>query len=95
MPHLKACTQDMGCAICSLAVVGPRLWVGLADGRIRVLADKLPARDWRAHEAGVLQLSVTGSRVYSLAADGSIKGWCSTVPSEYDQVARQGSFHFS
>ena len=71
-----------------MAVVGPRLWVGLVNGRIQVLADKNVTREWRAHEASVTQLAVTGSRIYSLAMDGSIKGWCSTVPSEYDHVAR-------
>ena len=69
-------------------VVGPRLWVGLPDGRIRILADKPQSREWRAHCSSVLAFAVCGSRVYSLAADGSIKGWCSITPSEYDYVAR-------
>lgn len=74
--------------ISSLAVVGPRLWVGLPDGRIKVLADKPQGRIWRGHSSSILSFAVCGSRVYSLAADGSIKGWCSTSPSDYDYVAR-------
>lgn len=74
--------------MCSVVAVGPRLWVGLADGRIHVLTENLASREWKAHEAGVLQLTVAGSRVYSLAADGSVRGWCSTVPSDFDISAR-------
>lgn len=80
--------QEIASGISCLAVVGPRLWLGLPDGRIKVLADKSQCREWKAHNTAILSFTVCGSRVYSLAADGSIRGWCSTVPSEYDLIAR-------
>ena len=93
MPHIgtqerRLWVQDLNTGISSLAVVGPRLWVGFSDGRIRILADKPQSREWRAHSASTLSFTVCGSRVYSLAADGSIKGWCSTTPSDFDYTAR-------
>lgn len=84
------------CVSC-LAVVGPRLWVGLADGRIRVLGepgDGPPGsalsveEEWAAHEAGVTAIVPARSRVVSMAADGSIRAWCSTLPCPEEQAAR-------
>lgn len=80
--------QDMCGKVTCLAAVGPRLWAGMADGRIRVVADKAVTREFRAHDAGILRITPAGSRVYSLAADGSVRGWCSTIPSEQDQASR-------
>ena len=73
-----------------MAAVGPCGWFGLADGRIKILAPGR-VREWRAHEAGVISLVPCGSRVYSLAADGSIHGWCSTSPNDSDILARYWS----
>ena len=46
--------QDMGQCVRCLAALGRRLWVGLADGRIQVLAERSGSptveEDWLAHE---------------------------------------------
>ena len=90
--------QDMGTCVSCLAVVGPRLWVGLADGRIRVLGERAGGsggvaveEEWLAHEAGVSALVPSRSRVFSMAADGSIRAWCSTLPCPDEQAARSAS----
>ncbi len=86
------------CVSC-LAAVGPRLWVGLADGRIRVLGEPkggpggpggaaVVEEEWLAHEAGVSALVPARSRVVSMAADGHIRAWCSTLPCPDEQQAR-------
>ncbi|CAL8463974.1 g3509 [Coccomyxa elongata] len=88
--------KDMGVCVSCLAVVGLRLWVGLADGRIRVLGERAGGpggmaveEEWLAHEAGVSALVPSRSRVFSMAADGSIRAWCSTLPCPDEQAARR------
>lgn len=41
-------------------------------------------RVFHAHDTGVLAIAQAGTRTYSLAADGSIKGWSSAVPHPSD-----------
>lgn len=79
--------QEISVGVSSMTAVGPSVWLGLADGRIKILAPGR-MREWRAHESGVLSLVPCGSRVFSLAADGSIRGWCSTSPNDFDLVIR-------
>ncbi|BDA49078.1 probable type I inositol polyphosphate 5-phosphatase 12 [Coccomyxa sp. Obi] len=88
--------KDMGICVSCLAAVGPRLWVGLADGRIRVLGERAGGpggvaveEEWLAHEAGVLALVPSRSRVFSMAADGNIRAWCSILPCPDEQLARR------
>jgi len=40
-----------------------------------------------AHDAGILGITQAGSRTYTLAADGSLKGWSSAVPHPSDLQA--------
>lgn len=47
--------------------------------------------EWLAHEAGVSALVPSRSRVFSMAADGSIRAWCSTLPCPDEQAARSAS----
>lgn len=42
---------------------------------------------FQAHSTGILSIAQAGSRTYTLAADGSIKGWSSAVPHDADQDA--------
>ena len=42
---------------------------------------------FQAHTTGILSIAQAGSRTYTLAADGSIKGWSSAVPHAADQDA--------
>lgn len=41
-----------------------------------------------AHSAGIIAMAPAGSRTYTLAADGSIRGWSSCLPSDADMEAR-------
>lgn len=80
------------CVRC-LAAINRRLWVGLADGRIRVVTLKpgpvAVGEEWLAHEAGVIALAPARSRVVSMAADGSIRAWSVAVGCPQEQLARQ------
>jgi hypothetical protein len=44
--------------------------------------------EWAGHEAGVLAILPVGGRVVSLAADGSIRAWCSALPCAEEAAAR-------
>lgn len=64
------------CGISCLCVVDDRMWIGLIDGTMLVYdIDFRELKQWSAHEATIIDLSVLGPLVYSLAADGSIKGF--------------------
>jgi len=78
--------QETGVGIASMAAVGPNIWVGLADGRVRVYKDS-GQQDFQAHDAGVIAIVPCGSRVFTLAADGSLKGWNALSPSPLDAAA--------
>ena len=95
----------MGHCVRCLAAINRRLWVGLADGRIRVLVEKpggtpggpsggpatvIIEEEWLAHEAGVVALAPAHSRMISMAADGSIRAWSSAVGTPQEQLARWG-----
>ncbi|CAL5226967.1 g9852 [Coccomyxa viridis] len=103
--HLKCYTalgrlvwkKDMGHCVRCLASLNHRLWVGLADGRMRVLGEKTAGspgtvqveEEWLAHEAGVVALAPAQSRMVSMAADGSIRAWSSAVGCPQEQLARR------
>ncbi len=42
----------------------------------------MEVRSWQAHVCPVRSLAQVGGLVYSLARDGSIKGWSAVAPSE-------------
>lgn len=50
-------------------------------------ADGSALKVWQAHEAAVLSIVQAGSRAFSLAADGSLKGWSSAAPHPADLQA--------
>jgi len=71
------------CGLSCLCVVDDRLWIGLNDGSITVVNSEFKQlKKWSAHEATVIDITILGQLVYSLAADGSIKGWSRGIPSE-------------
>ena len=78
----------------SLCCVGCTMWVGLSCGTLRVLqteGQKLGLlAQWRAHDAGVSIVSIVqlGSCIYSLGADGSLKGWSAHVAHPLDADCR-------
>jgi hypothetical protein len=94
---VHAASQDCGTGIRSLCAVGRRMWVGLADGHVRVFSapadDELPEAlgSWLAHGGSVVSIAAAGARVFSLAVDGSVKGWSATLPSEADAQNRCAS----
>lgn len=73
--------------IASMAAIGPNIWVGLADGRVRVYKDS-GQQDFQAHDAGIIAIVPCGVRAFTLAADGSLKGWSALSPSPVDAAAR-------
>jgi len=63
------------CGLTCLCAVDERLWVGLNDGCIAVFGlEFVLLKQWSAHEATVVDMTILGASVFSLAADGSIKG---------------------
>ncbi|KAL0054630.1 hypothetical protein WJX82_000216 [Trebouxia sp. C0006] len=81
-------SKETGLGIASMAAVGPNIWVGLTDGRVRVYKDS-GQQDFQAHDAGVIAIVPCGSRAFTLAADGSMKGWNALSPSPLDAAARE------
>lgn len=82
--------QDIGVGIAAMAAVGLNIWVGQVDGRIRVYKDggSRAQHEWQGHDAGIIAIVPCGSRAFSLAADGSLKGWSSLTPSPLDANIR-------
>ena len=77
-----------------MGAVGSNIWVGLADGRVRVYKDS-GQQDFQAHDAGIIAIAPCGTRCFTLAADGSIKGWDALTPSHVDVTARSLLLHVS
>ncbi len=50
----------------------------------RLSADGQALKVFNAHSAGIISMAQAGTRTYTLAADGSIKGWSSALPDEAD-----------
>lgn len=92
--------QEMGLCVSCVLAVGRRIWVGLADGRIRVLGNPQQQQqsqqqgapvieeEWLAHENGVFVMALARSRVITMSADGSIRAWCSMLPCQPEHNAR-------
>ena len=79
--------QDIGTGVASMASIGPNIWVGLADGQVRVYKDS-GQQDFHAHDVGIIAIVPCGTRAFTLAADGSLKGWNAHSPSPLDAPAR-------
>lgn len=75
--------------VLTIAAVGQRVWVGTGSGRLYIFdaEDGRLLRDFGAAVAGVIGIAPAGSRCYTLAADGSMRGWASRLPSSVDTYA--------
>jgi phosphatidylinositol-bisphosphatase len=81
-------TEECGTNITAAACVGCRVWLGFSDGMLSVRgSDGASLKLFQGHSTGILSIVQAGSRTYTLAADGSIKGWSSAVPHDADQDA--------
>lgn len=84
--YLGAC--DVAGRIQTMARVGLHMWVGMTNGVLCVLGpDGGGLKSFLAQRAGIVSIAQAGSRTFSLAADGSISGWSSAVPSVADTEA--------
>ena len=72
---------ETGASVQTIAICGPRIWVGLLDGRI-LICDSVGNSicTWQAHYSAVVSLAEIGSRIASLGQDGSIILWPSAHP---------------
>lgn len=63
-------------------VVGGAVWLGGGDGSIRVLDGGTGAvgAEWTGHLFRVRSMAVVGTVVFSLAADGAVRGWPCVQP---------------
>lgn len=76
------------CKVQTIAAVGPCLWVGCTSGVIFVLGPEcVVLKAWMGHRAGIVAIGHAGTRVFTLAADGSINGWSAAIPSAMDADA--------
>uniref|UniRef100_A0A7I4BC76 Inositol polyphosphate-related phosphatase domain-containing protein n=1 Tax=Physcomitrium patens TaxID=3218 RepID=A0A7I4BC76_PHYPA len=63
-------------AVKCLLVVGSRLWVGYANGKIEVLSRNLKSEGcWPAQTSSIVHMARGGNYVFTLSADGGIRGW--------------------
>lgn len=86
--RLEAATApDVQATVCAFSRDGARVFVGYADGWVRVFAaatrQELPAEGWRAHttEVSALAVSQTGD-LLATAAQGSLTLWATALPPE-------------
>lgn len=89
-------STTIGKSIQTIVAVGARVWVGTADGRLLIYDGSttnngtangtalLLLKEFSAHPATILSMTTTNSRVYTLAADGGIKGWSCHLPTPTD-----------
>ncbi|CAN4126686.1 unnamed protein product [Withania somnifera] len=72
-----------------LCTYGSRIWVGYASGYIQVLdlSGKLLG-GWIAHNSTVIDCSVGGGYVFTLANHGGIRGWSVISPAPVDGILR-------
>ncbi|XP_055829423.1 type II inositol polyphosphate 5-phosphatase 15 isoform X2 [Solanum dulcamara] len=72
-----------------LCTYGSRIWVGYASGYIQVLdlSGNLLG-GWIAHNSPVIDFSVGGGYVFSLANHGGIRGWSVISPAPVDGILR-------
>uniref|UniRef100_A0A7S0S3D7 Inositol polyphosphate-related phosphatase domain-containing protein n=1 Tax=Chlamydomonas leiostraca TaxID=1034604 RepID=A0A7S0S3D7_9CHLO len=63
-------------------VVGRSVWLGCSDGGVRVVdgVNGQQTAGWPAHLFRVRGLALCGSSVFTLAADGAVRGWPAVQP---------------
>lgn len=72
-----------------LCTYGLRIWVGYASGYIQVLdLNGNLLGGWMAHSCPVIDLSVGGGYVFTLANHGGIRGWSVISPAPVDGILR-------
>lgn len=68
---------------------GARIWVGYLSGMVQVLdLEGNLIAGWIAHSGPVLQLTVGGAYMFSLATHGGIRGWNIMSPGTVDSILR-------
>lgn len=76
-------------AVQCFCMFGPRLWVGYASGTVQVLdLDGILLGQWVAHSSPVIKMTVGAGYVFTLANNGSIRGWNITSPGPLDNILR-------
>jgi hypothetical protein len=85
--------RDFGLGITALEASGGDVWVGGKDGTVWVYAAATQQlqRQFKAHVFPVVTLACAGAVMYSLAADGGIRGWpaVAVAPQEVVNWQRQ------
>jgi len=78
----------IGVGVKSIVAVGRRLWIGYANGMVQVMANSKGRTlgAWGAHRKPVVQMARGGDFVFSLGANGGIRGWHVASPSPFDIV---------
>ncbi|KAK4356229.1 hypothetical protein RND71_025200 [Anisodus tanguticus] len=72
-----------------LCTYGTRIWVGYASGYMQVLdLNGNLLGGWMAHSSPVIDLSVGGGYVFTLANHGGIRGWSVISPAPVDSILR-------
>ncbi|XP_060186708.1 type II inositol polyphosphate 5-phosphatase 15 isoform X2 [Lycium barbarum] len=72
-----------------LCTYGSRIWVGYASGYMQVLdLNGNLLGGWMAHSSPVIDLSVGGGYVFTLANHGGIRGWSVISPGPVDGILR-------
>ncbi|KAJ8544051.1 hypothetical protein K7X08_025669 [Anisodus acutangulus] len=70
-----------------LCTYGTRIWVGYASGYMQVLdLNGNLLGGWMAHSSPVIDLSVGGGYVFTLANHGGIRGWSVISPAPVDSI---------
>uniref|UniRef100_A0A061RQF4 Type i inositol-trisphosphate 5-phosphatase 12-like n=1 Tax=Tetraselmis sp. GSL018 TaxID=582737 RepID=A0A061RQF4_9CHLO len=66
-----------------LAAVGQCMWAGLSDGSIVVYhGTGSRVATWLAHRGAIVAMVVVGTRVFSMAANGTVTGWSAAIPGD-------------
>lgn len=75
---------------CVASIYSSRIWIGLSNGSVVIIdsASTRRLKEFYAHQNYAIHCMVeVGKRVYTLGADGSISGWCSSIPGPGDLPA--------
>lgn len=83
-------TRQLTGRVYTMAAVGRRVWLGFTNGMLSVLGpDGTVLKTFLAHRAGIVGIAPSGGSTFTLAADGSVNGWSSAIPSPSDDEALQ------
>ncbi|PKA60915.1 Type I inositol 1,4,5-trisphosphate 5-phosphatase 12 [Apostasia shenzhenica] len=76
-------------AVKSIYAYGTRLWVGYVNGTLQVLdLEGYLLGGWPAHDGPIINMTVGGSYIFTLANHGGIRGWSLTSPGPIDDILR-------